>query len=76
MSGALAVAGSIFNTGANTSPQSLSFRVQDYNVGIAGAVGNYSSWAAKDDMIIRTLGGTKLMLQSGNDPIIHRLPMN
>jgi hypothetical protein len=55
MSGALAVAGSIKITGADTSPQSLCFRGIDYKVGIAGAAGNHSSWAGKDDNVIRTL---------------------
>ena len=66
MTGALAVAGTLNITGATNSPQYLYFRGTDYNIGIAGATGNFSTWAAQNDMIIRTLTGTKLILQSGN----------
>jgi hypothetical protein len=51
--------------GVNTSPQSLSFRSQAYNIGISGATGQYSTWASQNDMTIRTLTGTKLILQCG-----------
>jgi hypothetical protein len=44
----------------------LSFRGTDYNIGIAGQAGDYSTWSAQNDMIIRTLTGSKLILQSGN----------
>ena len=46
--------------------QSLYFRGNAYNLGIAGAAGNYSSSAVQNDMILRTLSGTNLILQSGS----------
>jgi hypothetical protein len=64
MTGALNVANLVNITGATDASQSLSLRTQDYNIGIAGVAGNYSSWAAQNDMIIRSVN--KLILQSGN----------
>ena len=65
MTGALVVANSININGATNAAQSLFFRNAEYNIGIAGTAGNYSSWAAQSDMVIRTLAGQKLILQAG-----------
>jgi hypothetical protein len=59
------IANSINISGATTSAQSLSFRGLEYNLGIAGTSGNYSTSALKDDMILRTIGGTNIILQCG-----------
>jgi hypothetical protein len=60
------IADSINITGATNSAQSLLFRSTDYNLGIAGIAGNYSSSAAAGDMILRTLVNTNLMFLSGS----------
>ena len=65
-SGSANIANSINITGATNAAQSLYFRSTDYNLGIAGANGNYSSTALQNDMILRTLANTNLILQSGS----------
>ncbi len=57
---------SINITGATNAAQKLMFRPTDYNLGIAGGAGNYSSSALQNDMILRTLTNTNLILQSGS----------
>ena len=64
--GSAAIANGINITGATNAPQSLSFRSTDYNLGIAGAAGHYSSSVVAGDMILRTLAGTRLTLQTGS----------
>ncbi len=64
--GISSIANGINITGATNQPQSLFFRGLGYNLGIAGAAGNYSSSAAVNDMILRTIANTKLILQSGS----------
>ena len=60
------ISNSINITGATNTAQSLMFRSTDYNLGIAGSAGNYSSSALQNDMILRTLTNTNLILQSGS----------
>ena len=64
--GISSIANGLNITGATNEPQSLFFRSLGYNVGIAGAAGHYSSSAAANDMILRTIANTKLILQSGS----------
>ncbi len=64
--GSATIASNINISGATNAAQSLMFRSTDYNLGIAGGAGNYSSSAAANDMILRTLLGTRLILQSGS----------
>ena len=58
--------GSINIRSATNVACSLMFRTTDYNLGIAGANGNYSSSAVQNDMILRTLVNTNLIFQSGS----------
>jgi hypothetical protein len=60
------IANNINISGNTNAPQSLFFRSTDYNLGIAGAAGNYSSSAIAGDMILRTLANTNLYFQSGS----------
>ncbi len=64
--GSATMANNINISGATSAVQSLYFRSTYYNSGIAGGAGNYSSSAAANDMILRTLTGTRLILQSGS----------
>jgi hypothetical protein len=64
--GTSSIANGLNITGATNQAQSLFFRSNGYNLGIAGATGNYSSSAAANDMILRTIANTKLILQSGS----------
>ena len=59
------ISSSINITGATNAAQSLYFRSTDYNLGIAGGNGNYSGSALQNDMILRTIANTRLILQSG-----------
>jgi hypothetical protein len=61
------IANSLNITGATNQPQSLLFRNTDYNLGIAGTSGQYSTSAAANDMILRTIANTKLILQSNSN---------
>lgn len=65
ISNVLNVSSNININGNVNQAQSLYFRGTDYNLGIAGAAGNFSSSAVQNDMILRTLSGTNLILQSG-----------
>jgi hypothetical protein len=60
------IANNINITGATNAAQSLYFRSTDYNLGIAGGTGHFSSSAIAGDMILRTLVNTRLILQSGS----------
>ena len=51
--------------GPTNTYQSLSFRTSNYNLGVAGAATIYSNSVVQNDMILRTLPSTNLILQSG-----------
>ena len=59
------IANGISITGATNAYQSLSFRSLNYNLGVAGGTGQYSTSAIQNDMILRTIPTTNLILQSG-----------
>ncbi len=64
--GSANIAGYLNITGDTNAEQSLGFRSTEYNLGIAGGTGNYSSSAVAGDMILRTLANTGLIFQSGS----------
>jgi hypothetical protein len=64
--GTSSIANNLNISGATTQAQSLFFRSDNYNLGVAGAAGNFSSSAAANDMILRTVANTRLILQSGS----------
>jgi hypothetical protein len=49
-----------------TGPCSLYFKSANYNIGIANAVNEYATNSGAGDMVIRTITGKKLILQSGD----------
>jgi hypothetical protein len=51
--------------GLLTDTQTINFRGNDYNISVNGTTNTHSTWAAQNDMTIRTLTGTKFILQSG-----------